>query len=159
MEKRVVSWSSLGLLIKLLAEKVKQHEKPDVVVGIARGGLLPAMVIADRLRVPLDFINIKSYKAIGVKGTLRVYDVMYEDVKGKKVLIVDDVTDTGETFMFVVNYMLKKGASSVLLASLFVKPWSKVKPNFYVEETDDWIVFPWELGEFEMLDKEEEVLR
>jgi len=50
--------------------------------------------------------------------------------------------------------MMKKGARAVMLASIFLKPWSRVRPNYFVEETDEWIVFPWELGEFEMLDKE-----
>jgi len=155
MEKRLISWRDLGLLTKALVDKVKKGERPDVVVGIARGGLIPAMVIADRLRTPLDIINIKSYRALGVKGVLKVYDVMYEDVADKKVLIVDDVADTGETFLFVSEHMMKKGAKSVMLASIFLKPWSRVKPNYFVEETDEWIVFPWELGEFEMLDREE----
>ncbi|MFP3225090.1 MAG: phosphoribosyltransferase family protein [Nitrososphaeria archaeon] len=155
MEKRLISWRDLGLLTKALVDKVKKGERPDVVVGIARGGLIPAMVIADRLRAPLDIINIKSYRALGVKGVLKVYDVMYEDVADKKVLIVDDVADTGETFLFVSEHMMKKGAKSVMLASIFLKPWSRVRPNYFVEETDEWIVFPWELGEFEMLDREE----
>ncbi|MFP3222982.1 MAG: phosphoribosyltransferase family protein [Nitrososphaeria archaeon] len=155
MEKRLISWRDLGLLTKALVDKVKKGERPDVVVGIARGGLIPAMVIADRLRVPLDIINIKSYRALGVKGTLKVYDVMYEDIADRKVLIVDDVADTGETFLFVSEHMMKKGARAVILASIFLKPWSRVRPNYFVEETDEWIVFPWELGEFEMLDREE----
>ena len=155
MEKRVISWRDLGLLTKALVDKVKKGERPDVVVGIARGGLIPAMVIADRLRVPLDIINIKSYRALGVKGALKVYDVMYEDIADRKVLIVDDVADTGETFLFVSEHMMKKGARAVILASIFLKPWSRVRPNYFVEETDEWIVFPWELGEFEMLDREE----
>jgi len=155
MEKRLISWRDLGLLTKALVDKVKKGERPDVVVGIARGGLIPAMVIADRLRVPLDIINIKSYRALGVKGTLKVYDVMYEDIADRKVLIVDDVADTGETFLFVSEHMMKKGARVVILASIFLKPWSRVRPNYFVEETDEWIVFPWELGEFEMLDREE----
>ena len=155
MEKRLISWRDLGLLTKALVDKVKKGERPDVVVGIARGGLIPAMVIADRLRVPLDIINIKSYRALGVKGTLKVYDVMYEDLADRKVLIVDDVADTGETFLFVSEHMMKKGARAVILASIFLKPWSRVRPNYFVEETDEWIVFPWELGEFEMLDREE----
>ena len=155
MEKRLISWRDLGLLTKALVDKVKKGERPDVVVGIARGGLIPAMVIADRLRAPLDIINIKSYRALGVKGVLKVYDVMYEDVADKKVLIVDDVADTGETFLFVSEHMMKKGAKSVMLASIFLKPWSRVRPNYFVEETDEWIVFPWELGEFKMLDREE----
>ncbi len=155
MEKRIISWTELGQLIRKLVEEVRKGERPDVVVGIARGGLLPAMVIADRLRLPIDFINIKSYRGPGVKGVLRVYDVMYEDVRDRSVLIVDDVADTGETFLFVTQHMIKKGAKSVLLASIFLKPWSKVKPNYYVEQTSEWIVFPWELGEFELLEKED----
>lgn len=161
MEREIISWSQLGALILELVKKVKSSGlKVDVVVGIARGGLPISMVLADRLRVPLDFINIKSYKAPGVKEALKVYDVMFENVSGKSVLIVDDIADTGETLLFASNYLLRsKGAKEVYLACLFVKPWSKVRPNFYVTETKSWIVFPWELGELSLEAYEDEVIK
>ncbi len=161
MEREVISWNQLGLLILELVKKIRSSSmKPDVVVGIARGGLPISMVIADRLRVPLDFINIKSYKAPGVKETLRVYDVMFENVSGKTVLIVDDIADTGETLLFASNYMIRnKGAKEAYLACLFMKPWSKVRPNFYVKETRSWIVFPWELGELSLESYEGEIVK
>jgi Hypoxanthine-guanine phosphoribosyltransferase len=77
--------------------------------------------------------------------------VLYVDVRGKSVLVVDDTVDTGETLLLVSEHLIKnRGASSVQIASLFVKLWAKVKPNFYVKEVDYWIVFPWELRESDM---------
>ncbi|MGC8558426.1 MAG: phosphoribosyltransferase [Nitrososphaeria archaeon] len=152
MEKRLVSWNEFGRLTVELVKKVKASGISfDVVIGIARGGLPISMVIADRLSVPLDFINIKSYKGPGLKIPAKIFDVLYVDVRNKSVLVVDDTVDTGETLLLVSGHLIKnRGASNVQIASLFVKPWAKVKPNFYVKEVDYWIVFPWELRESEM---------
>jgi len=149
MEKRLISWSELGRLIFELVKKIKSSQTAfDVVIGVARGGLPISMVIADRLALPLDFINVKSYKGPSLKVPAKIFDILYVDVRKKSVLVVDDTVDTGETLLLISKHLIKnREAGQVQVASLFVKPWAKVKPNYYVEEVDCWIVFPWELRE------------
>ncbi|WP_243666043.1 phosphoribosyltransferase [Vulcanisaeta sp. JCM 16159] len=62
-------------------------------------------------------------------------------------LVVDDVTDTGKTLAVARDILRFYGAREVRTATLYVKPWSKIKPDYYVGTTDKWILFPWEVGE------------
>lgn len=158
MEKRLVPWNEFGRLTLELVRKIKASGSSfDAVIGIARGGLPISMVVADRLSVPLDFINIKSYKGPGLKMPAKIFDVFYVDVRGRNVLVVDDTVDTGDTLLLASEHLIRnRGATGVKIASLFVKPWAKVKPNFYVKEVNYWIVFPWELRESGMEDYENE---
>jgi len=68
-------------------------------------------------------------------------------VKDKKVLVVDDVTDTGESLRVVQSHLEERGATEVKTATVYYKPWSLVVPDYYEKETRSWVVFPWERRE------------
>jgi hypoxanthine phosphoribosyltransferase len=69
------------------------------------------------------------------------------DVFDKRILLVDDVVDTGKSAVLVKRHLSRQGAKETKLLTLYYKPWSVVKPDFYSKETSDWIVFPWEVKE------------
>jgi hypoxanthine phosphoribosyltransferase len=148
--KRHIEWLEFGRLCERLAASIKgSGKRVDLVVGIARGGIPPAMVVADRLRVPIDFINVKSYTGVQQRGRVKIISTLFEDASMKEVLVVDDLVDQGETMETILNFLNEKyHPSKVMTASLFIKPWSKFHPDFFVDTTDAWIVFPWEHGEF-----------
>ena len=66
-------------------------------------------------------------------------------VADKKVLIVDDVADTGKSLKFVKEHIIENGAMKVRVTTVYYKPWSVVKPEYYEKENSYWIVFPWEI--------------
>ncbi len=68
-------------------------------------------------------------------------------VAGKKVLVVDEVADTGKSLKLVKEHIIEQGATEVKIATVYYKPWSIVKPDYYEKETSCWIVFPWEIKE------------
>lgn len=145
---RYVTWSEYGNLAEALAEKVSATGKKfDIVVGIARGGIPVSMVVSDHLDVTVDFINVKSYNDIGKRAPPRIVSTLTESVAGKKVLVVDDLVDQGDTLAFVKRHLDEQGPKSLETAVLFKKPWSKTEPDFYLENVSEWIVFPFELGE------------
>lgn len=148
--RRHIEWLEFGQLAEKLAEDVKKDgRRVDLVVGIARGGIPLAMVVADRLRVPIDFINVKSYTGVQQRGRMKIISTLFEDTSGKSVLVVDDLVDQGETMGTILSFLKEKHRPrGVLTACLFIKPWSAFRPDFYVDVTDAWIVFPWEHGEF-----------
>jgi hypoxanthine phosphoribosyltransferase len=151
-ELRYISWPEYGNLAEALAEKVRANGKGfDLVIGIARGGIPVAMVVSDRLGVKIDFINVKSYNGIAQKGPPKIVSTLTEDIKGKKVLIVDDLIDQGDTMELVKRYL--SGQSPLLLeaAVLFEKPWSRVNAEYCLEVVDKWVVFPYELNEVNRL--------
>ncbi|MEM2542862.1 MAG: phosphoribosyltransferase family protein, partial [Candidatus Korarchaeum sp.] len=66
---------------------------------------------------------------------------------GMKVLLVDDVADTGESLIVARDHILERGAAEVRIATMHYKPWSKIKPDYYSEETEAWVVYFWEYAE------------
>uniref|UniRef100_UPI0026038C4B phosphoribosyltransferase n=1 Tax=Thermococcus sp. TaxID=35749 RepID=UPI0026038C4B len=129
-----------------LADELRKHFMPDVIVGIARGGLIPAVRLSHVLGdVELKVIDVKFYKGIDDRMEKPVVTIpLHGSLEGKKVVIVDDVSDTGKTLGVVIDEVKKAGAKEVKVACLSMKPWTKVVPDFYVFRTDKWIVFPWE---------------
>lgn len=149
---RYIGWSEYGNLAEALAEKVRATGKKfDLVVGIARGGIPVAMVVSDHLDVKIDFINVKSYTDIAKRATPKILSTLTEAIDGKRVLLVDDLVDQGDTMAFLKRYLAEQGPSTLETAVLFKKPWSKTEPDYYLESVSEWIVFPFELGEVNRL--------
>jgi hypothetical protein len=144
MEPISMGWHEIEKAVTALANAVKREFDPDMIVGVARGGLIPAVrlshLLGDKL---LRIIHVKYYKDINLR---KEKPELWADIgkpKGK-VLVVDDVADTGTTLEFVVRYLKEKGVTDIRIATIAWKPKSRLKPDFYVYETDKWIVFPWE---------------
>ncbi|MGD0146813.1 MAG: phosphoribosyltransferase family protein [Nitrososphaerales archaeon] len=153
-EFRYIGWVEYGNLTEALTEKVRSSGKAfDLVIGIARGGIPVAMVVSDRLGVKIDTITVKSYSGIAERGSIRILSTLIEEVEGKRVLLVDDLVDQGDTMIGVKEFLSTKGAKVVETAVLFKKPWSKTHPDYFLETTKEWIVFPFELSEVNGLRK------
>ena len=139
-----MSWEEVEEAITALANAIKREFNPDVIVGVARGGLIPAVrlshLLGDKL---LRIIHVKYYK--GANARLKKLELLadIERVEGR-VLVVDDVADTGTSLEFVLNHLKGKGAQEVRTATIAYKPKSRLKPDYFVYETDRWVVFPWE---------------
>jgi hypoxanthine phosphoribosyltransferase len=146
----VPTWNRLyGMLIDLADEVCASGFKPDILVGISRGGWLPTRVLSDLLDNPyITIVGIEYY--VGVAETNpepKLTQHIPVSVLEKKILLVDDVVDTGKSAMLIKAYLSQEGAKETKILTLYCKPWSSVKPDFYREETSDWIVFPWEIKE------------
>ncbi len=151
-EFRYINWTEYGNLADALAEKIRSHgEGFDLIIGIARGGIPVAMVVSDHLDVKLDIINVKSYDGIAQRGQPRILSTLTDPVKGKNILLVDDLVDEGETMETVSKYLKTQGPNLLKTAVLFKKPWTKTEPDYFLEVVDKWIVFPWEHGEVNRL--------
>lgn len=147
LEFEVVSWDYAYQLLIELAEKVRRSNyKPDLIVGISRGGWPPARVISDLLENP-NIANIKAEFYLDLGRTSEepvITQTISAPINGKKVLLVDDVADTGKTLKLVHDKLIEDGAEDVKVATLYYKPWSVFRPDFYMVETSVWVVFPWE---------------
>ncbi|MCC6052005.1 MAG: phosphoribosyltransferase [Fervidicoccaceae archaeon] len=145
-----VTWNDIQQALFHIAEQINHSGvNVQVVVGVLRGGWIPARIIADLLGVSeVGAIEIKFYKGIGERGERPVItQPLITDVRGKEVLIIDDVADTGKSIQTATTVVGLHGAKTIRTATLYIKPWSTIKPDFYYAETDRWIVFPWELRE------------
>jgi len=145
-----VSWREVDACCGLLARRIKHAGfKPDIIVGIARGGWVPARLLSDLLlNRNVASIKIEFYEKAGVPGTKpRITQPVSTSVRGKRVLLVDDVADTGESLAAAVAHLKRRGAKEIKVATLHYKPQSIFKPDFFIGETSDWLVYPWEREE------------
>jgi len=146
----VPTWNQIYELLLNLADRVRKADfKPDVIVGVSRGGWPPARVMSDLLENP-NIANVKAEFYLGVaqtKGEPVITQPVSTSVKGKKVLVVDEVADTGKSLRLVQSHLKEEGATEVKILTVYYKPWSIVVPDWYGKETSRWIVFPWEIKE------------
>ncbi len=145
-----VSWRDVEEGCLRIAEKiVEDGEKIDLIVGVLRGGWVPARLLSDYLGVDkIGVVEVKFYKGIGDRAERPVVtQPLVVEARDKTVLVVDDVADTGKTLNIVTSFLSLYGPRKILTATLYVKPWSIVRPDYYAFETDAWIIFPWDRAE------------
>jgi hypoxanthine phosphoribosyltransferase len=122
----------------------------DCIVGVSRGGLALTRILSDHLEVSNVMITRCEYYAdIGERlPRPRITQrIPGSKIAGKSLLLVDDVADSGESLSVIKDYLTSKKPNSLTVATLYIKPWTKVYPDYYVAKTDAWIIFPWELLE------------
>ncbi|GMA26876.1 phosphoribosyltransferase [Arenivirga flava] len=146
-EREVLGWEEFADASRGLAEQVlRSGFAPDVVVAIARGGLLLSGSIAYALGTKsCGSINVEFYT--DVEATLPEPVLLpplldAPSLKGQRVLLVDDVSDSGRTLKMVVGLIEGMGAE-VRSVTLYSKPGTVLEPDFVWRRTDRWIVFPW----------------
>jgi hypoxanthine phosphoribosyltransferase len=138
-----------SVLLSLAKKIVKSGFVPDVIVGVSRGGWVPARVLCDLLSAPvLASVGVEFYAGVGErKGRPRLTQPLSAAVSGKKVLVVDEVADTGKSLKLAKEQVIKEGAEEVRTVTMYAKPWSVVEPDYHGKKTSCWIVFPWETKE------------
>lgn len=150
LEFEIPTWKQIYNMLLNLAEKIRKNGfKPDIIVGVSRGGWPPARVLSDLLGNP-NLANVKAEFYLGVaetKGEPTLTQPVSTNVASRKVLIVDEVADSGKSLKLVKEHVIKEGACEVKIVTIYYKPWSIVIPDYYEKETSRWIVFPWEIKE------------
>ena len=144
----VPSWDQLYALLTDLARSIRAQYRPEVIIGVARGGLIPARIAADLLDVPtIGIIGVAFYEDMGQRMRSPIItQPLCVSVEKKRVLVIDDVADTGESLALVANEV-KGRIEELRTATIYRKPWARFTPDFSARETDAWVVFPWELRE------------
>jgi uncharacterized protein len=151
VNKQHLTWTQIEDLAIRLADRLPTSY--DVMLVITRGGMVPACIVSERLNLR----NILVAAVMFYTGQARTLDkpifLQFPAdplINGKRVLIVDDVWDSGRTIMAVRERTLDAGGFPET-AVLHYKPshttYSDVRPDYYVDETDAWIVYPWDVGE------------
>ncbi len=144
------SWDDMDRLAFLISKKIIEDGLEfDRIVTMAKGGWPMARPLVDYVQAKeVASIGLKLYKGINERELEpEVYQDLNADVSGETILLFDDVADTGETLAFVKQYLQEKGAKKIITATLFYKPHSSIKPDYYGMETIAWIIFPYELRE------------
>lgn len=145
--KEVLTWEDFGTAGRELARTIVQDGfEPEIVIAVARGGLLPAGHLAYALGLKLaDAVNVEFYTDVHETlpdPVLLAPMLDTESIQGRRLLVVDDVADSGRTLGLVMELLSEQGAE-VRSAVLYAKSASVVKPDYIWKRTDEWIVFPW----------------
>ncbi len=145
---RLVSWDEAFQLSQRLAHSIKSSRfKPDLVIAIGRGGYVPARIVCDYLlHSLLASIKIEHWdKAACKRPEAAVRFPLPVDIRDQRVLIVDDITDTGDTLKAALDYVSGLGAAEIRTAVMQHKSCSSVVPDYYADVIEDWIwiIYPW----------------
>ncbi len=139
-----IPWEMVGELCRGLALKVAREYEPEIVVGVARAGVIPGAVIASMLR--LDFYSLKiSRREAGevVRERPSILSAAPSEVRGRRVLVVDEVTTSGDTLRLALAAVRDVRPEEVRTATCFTRP-GGYKPDYKALETDATLVYPWD---------------
>lgn len=139
-----LSWDDVMEMCRDLAVRVQKEFDPDIIIGIAKAGVIPAAILASILRKDFYPVKISRRKRdIVVKERPELIVPLTDDVAGKRVLIVDEMSATGETLRLAKREAEKKGARKVRTLTLYVHT-DSYRPNWYALETSALIIQPWD---------------
>jgi len=142
------TWGELHENIRGIAKKIKEDNfQPDIIIALSRGGFVPARVICD-LMIIKDLVSVKvdHWGVTASKdGKAHLRYPIDVDLTGKKVLIVDDITDSGESMELAKDFVKKLNPKEVRTAAIFHFRHSKFVPDYYSRELVDWVwvMWPW----------------
>lgn len=145
------SWDEIYTKSIRLAKQLRDREKPgfDAIIGVSKGGLALTRILSDLLDIENVLITkCEYYSGIGERRKKpEITQKIHGKIRGKNVLIVDDVVDSGRSLIEIVRHVSSKKPKNLKVATIYIKPWSEVIPDYYISKTDSWIIFPWELHE------------
>lgn len=131
-----MKWEEFDTEIRELAGKIDYT--PDVIVGVARGGVIPAAILSKLLKVKdMYIVKVRHDENRTVMGDT------VPDVSGKKVLLVEDMLETGKSLVVAKEYLERKGAE-VKTVSLYTMPITESQPDFSLRQVSEVALFPWE---------------
>ena len=142
-----LTWNDIQSLAEKTADMIKEDGfDADIIIAVSRGGFDPARIISDQLGIrKLASLQIIYYSSVAEKREKpEILFPLNAQIEGLKVLVVDDVSDSGHSLIVVKKYIEEQGVAEVRIATLHHKPWSEFKPDYYAEEVDKWILYPWE---------------
>lgn len=156
-DRETLTWPGFGEATReLTRDIVESGWIPDLIIAVARGGLLPAGAISYAIGVKaMGTMNVEFYTGIGETLTepkLLPPSMDVSAVDGKRVLVVDDVADSGRTLKMVMDMIRSRGLSvepgavvpaEARSAVIYKKPRSIIDPDYVWRSTDKWINFPW----------------
>lgn len=140
-----MDWEFFGELCRVLAVRVATSGyRPEIIVGIAKAGVIPGAVVASILRC--DFYSLKISRDTGasrVRSRPKIFSAAPAEAARKRVLVVDEICTSGETLRIALNALRQVGPADLKTATSLIKV-GGYKPDFHALETDSTVVFPWD---------------
>jgi uncharacterized protein len=151
---RRASWADIERWVDLVAGAVRAAgSTPDTIVGLTRGGWVPARILCDRLGVKrLVSLRAQHWGVTATRdGAASLTEGLSGPIAGEAVLVVDDITDTGESLRLAADHVARAGPRRTESATLLHITGATYEPTYFAEsiprEEWAWIVFPWNYWE------------
>lgn len=135
MSKLNLSWTDVEIAVQNIANYY-EHQKFDLIVGLSRGGLIPATILSHKLNIPLVPLEWQT-RDFGVKDLEKIVELKANIWGGSKVLVVDDIYDSGKTYREIKEHL--KCEYTTIITKQNFKGFSPIELT-----GDAWIIFPWE---------------
>ncbi|HEY3745215.1 MAG TPA: phosphoribosyltransferase family protein [Gemmatimonadaceae bacterium] len=138
-----IEWPFFGELSRGLALKVAREYDPEVVIGIATAGVIPGAVIAAIMgREFHSLVVSRKFGSTLARETPAIFGSAPREVRGRRVLIVDETCDSGDTIRLAISAVTDAGASEIKTAVAFQT--GAYKPDFHAIGTESTIILPWD---------------
>lgn len=148
MRCELISWNTFYRLCRGLARQIIDSGfHPDLIVAVGRGGYVPARVLADHLGLMnLNCLRVEHYRGPHRDIEVRIKAALAQEVRGNQVLVVDDVSDSGDTFLKTLDHIREHlGEGEMKTATVHHKTSSSYTPDFYARKVVKWrwLSYPW----------------
>lgn len=151
---KLVTWDEIAVWTETVARKISETGfQPTVVIGLTRGGWVPARLICDHLKVKKLYAVKTEHWGVTANqdGKALLTQELSIDIANDKVLVVDDITDTGESLILALGHLMKMKPKDLKSSTLLHIAHSKIQPDFFcvhvAKEEWTWFIFPWNLHE------------
>jgi hypothetical protein len=151
---KLVTWDEIAQWTETVAKKITETGfRPTVVVGLTRGGWVPARLICDHLKVKKLYAVKTEHWGVTANqdGKALLTQELSIDIANDSVLVVDDITDTGESLILALGHLMKMKPRGLKSSTLLYIAHSKIQPDYFCvhvpKEEWTWFIFPWNLHE------------
>jgi uncharacterized protein len=146
------TWDEIDAICRQLAAKI--DEPFDLIVAVLRGGAIPGVILANHLGID-EVVAMKVVQPGQLRGAGRgsgayaaetgvvLVPLNPVSLEGRRVLVVDDVLDSGESMRLVLEKIRAQKPATVKLAVMQKKDYSRIEPDYYVEVKRNWLFYPW----------------
>jgi|TARA_R110002167_G_scaffold39708_2_gene122373 hypoxanthine phosphoribosyltransferase len=146
---RHIGWVEYEELVTHCAAQLCTMDPPDAIVGISRGGLIPAVRISNVLGIPMETINL-SLRDGQISGSAELFEAQLKNLdKYPRIAVIDDICDSGKTLHILDIHLQERGHTHIKWCTLLHKTTAMFTPSIIGETigdlaNNDWVVFPWE---------------
>jgi uncharacterized protein len=151
---KLVTWDEIAQWTETVARKITETGfRPTVVIGLTRGGWVPARLICDHLKVKKLYAVKTEHWGVTANqdGKALLTQELSISIAKDNVLVVDDITDTGESLMLALGHLGELGPKELKSSTLLHIAHSKIQPDYFcvhvAKEEWTWFIFPWNLHE------------
>tara|TARA_B100000989_G_C19495226_1_gene451687 strand:- start:511 stop:987 length:477 start_codon:yes stop_codon:yes gene_type:complete len=156
IKKHFYTWNDVEKMVtNIITQMYNDNFRPEYIVGITRGGLTPAIMMSNRTSIPMKTLDVRLRDTEGLKGLPESNGNMaYDAGFGKKILVVDDINDTGATFNWIKDDWLRLSNNNSMPGVKFAALTENLASDFgeisyYAHEVNKeedpiWLVYPWE---------------